>query len=299
VASAVLETRAGPRRLRRLHEGQKARSYEHFGLKPLAPTIGAEVSGLDLRVLNDALCDELDAALLEWKVLVFRDQPLTPDQLGAVARHWGELWDDQLIPTPEQQFAPDVVRFHRDAEVKGFENAWHTDGTFRDRPTLGTLLRAIEVPEIGGDTLFADMAAAFDNLDETLQREIDGLRALHDWDDAYGWKLDAETFARVREVLPVVEHPVVRRHPATGRPTLFVNRAFTKRIVGRSEAESERLLLFLTEQASIPEYQCRVRWEPDTVVFWDNRAVQHYGVSDYYPARRVMERVTIAGDEPV
>jgi taurine dioxygenase len=143
------------------------------------------------------------------------------------------------------------------------------------------------------------MAAAFDNLDETLQQEIDGLRALHDWDDAYGWKLDAETFARVREVLPVVEHPVVRRHPATGRPTLFVNRAFTKRIVGRSEAESERLLLFLTEQASIPEYQCRVRWEPDTVVFWDNRAVQHYGVSDYYPARRVMERVTIAGDEPV
>jgi taurine dioxygenase len=298
VAPAALETRGGPRQLRRLAEGQEARRYAQFDVKPLAPTIGAEVSGLDLRVLNDALCAELDVALLEWKVLVFRDQPLTPEQLGSVARHWGELWDDQLIPTPEQQHAPDVVRFHRDADVKGFENVWHTDGSFRDRPTLGTLLRAIEVPELGGDTLFADMAAAFDNLDEALRDEIDGLRALHDWDAAYGWKLDAETFARVRRALPVVEHPVVRRHPVTGRRTLFVNRAFTRSIVGRSEAESERLLLFLTEQESIPEYQCRVRWEPDTVVFWDNRAVQHYGASDYYPARRVMERVTIAGDEP-
>jgi taurine dioxygenase len=299
VHASVLRNRRGPLCLRRLGEDREARDYKRFTLQPLAATLGAELTGVDLHTpLSSELHEELDAALLEWKVLVFRNQALSPDQLSAVARHWGEIWDDQLIPTPEQQHAPDVVRFHRDAEVKGFENTWHCDGTFRDRPTLGTLLRAVELPALGGDTLFADMAAAFDNLDAVLQQEIMGLRAEHDWADTYGWKLDPETFARVREALPVVEHPVVRRHPVTGRSTLFVNRAFTQRILGLSDLESERLVLFLTEQASIPEYQCRIRWEPDSIVFWDNRAVQHYGVSDYHPARRVLERVTIAGEAP-
>ena len=189
-----------------------------------------------------------------------------------------------------------MVEFTRDATVLAYENEWHTDGTFRPVPPLATILRALDVPEVGGDTLFADMAAAFDNLDDDLRARVTTLTAIHDWSigayaDKYG-----DALVELRELVPPVEHPVVIRHPRTGRPTLFVNRLFTREIVGLAPDESDTLLDLLCRQAELPELQCRVHWEPGTVAFWDNVAVQHYGANDYFPQVRTMARAAIAGD---
>ena len=185
-----------------------------------------------------------------------------------------------------------------DEQRKGRENNWHSDVTWRQEPSLGSMLRAIEVPDVGGDTLFADMEAAYEGLGPKMQELLLGLTAVHDFTRVFGRFLSAEKLAEKREEFPPAEHPVIRTHPVTGRRSIYVNVAFTSHIVGFSPAESEQLLTHLYRQAAIPEYQCRFRWEADSLAFWDNRCVQHYAVSDYWPNRRVMERVTIVGDRP-
>ncbi|MFF5105106.1 TauD/TfdA dioxygenase family protein [Streptomyces sp. NPDC000134] len=287
----------GRRVLRRVPEEWEERPYELFRLVPRARTIGAEILGVDLsRPLTAALRAELDRALLEWKVLFFRAQHLTSDQQRAFARGWGGLETNPLLATGAGE---DIVRFDKgDAAAPTFENVWHADVTFRERPALGAVLQLREVPPSGGDTLWADMAAAYDNLPREVKDRIDGARAVHDFIPGFARFTPPERLAPFQEMFPPVEHPVVRTHPGTGRRTLFVNASFTTRVVGMDRDESDRLLRFLFQQAHVPEYQVRFRWEPGDIAFWDNRATQHYAVNDYGPHRRVAERVAIVGDRP-
>jgi taurine dioxygenase len=163
---------------------------------------------------------------------------------------------------------------------------------------MGSILRAVAVPAIGGDTLWADMAAAYDGLAKNVKDRIEGLRAVHDFAASFGRGMSAEKLAEMRRQFPPAEHPVVRTHPETGRKAIYVNEIFTSHIVGLDPAESDELLNYLAAQARIPEYQCRFRWSADAVAFWDNRTTQHYAASDYWPQVRVMERVTVIGDLP-
>jgi taurine dioxygenase len=292
----MLTIEAGPRLLQRVPQGWNGASYRRIGVRPLAPTIGAEITGVDLsQPLAGDVFAEVHQCLLEWKVVFFRDQRVTPEQHLAFAGLWGELEQHPFIP---RGGSDEVARFEKSDEVGGYENAWHADVTWRERPAMAAILRAVEVPDVGGDTLFAHMAAAYDNLPEAIRDRIDGMFAVHDHGPTFGFMMDAETRAAMRERYPAVEHPVVRTHPETGRKTLFVNAPFTTHLVGLGEAESNALLDRLTRQASVPEYQCRWHWRPGDVAMWDNRAVQHYASSDYFPARRVMERVAIVGDRP-
>jgi taurine dioxygenase len=287
----------GKRVLRRLPEGWEERPYEHFEVVPQGRTIGAEVRGLSLgRPFGDALREELNRALLEWKVLFFRGQRLTSAQQRDFARQWGELETNPLLARGSSE---DVVRFDKgDGATPTFENIWHADVTFRERPALGAVLQLREVPPFGGDTMWADMAAAYDNLPREVKDRIDGATAVHDFIPGFARFYPPERLVPLQSAFPPVEHPVVRAHPETGRRLLFVNTSFTTRITGMEREESDRLLRYLTQQAHVPEYQVRFRWQPGDVAFWDNRATQHYAVNDYAPHRRVAERVAIAGDRP-
>lgn len=292
--------RPGPRQAARVPEGFDDRPYERFELLPVAPLIGAEIRGVSLAdPLDPELFAELNRALLEWKVLFFREQDITPEQHRDFAAHWGPLeahpFIKELVDQPEDV---QVVRLEKNEALSGYENAWHSDVTWRECPSLGSVLRAIEVPPVGGDTLWADMAAAYDNLTPQLQAFLEGRTAIHDWVPLFGLLMDPAKRAALREDFPEVEHPIVRTHPETGRKTLYVNRGFTQRVVGLEPEDSDALLQFLYAQAAFPEYQCRWRWQPGDVAFWDNRSSQHYASSDYAPARRVMERITVIGDRP-
>ncbi len=291
----------GPRVHARVPVGWIDEPYTRFTVSPLAPTIGAVIEGVSLANDVDAeLFTQLNRALLEWKVLFFRDQHITGEQHTAFAAHWGSLEAHPFIRIAVDQpdETPQVVRFEKGPKIGGYENVWHSDVTWRECPSLGSVLRAIEVPEVGGDTLWADMGAAYDGLSDALKEQLDGLVAEHDWLYSFGLGMDPETRDELRKDFPAVHHPVVRTHPETGRKTLFVNRGFTQKILGLSPQESDALLSFLYMQASFPEYQCRWRWRAGDVAFWDNRSTQHYASSDYFPQRRVMERITIIGDKP-
>ncbi|MER5440479.1 TauD/TfdA family dioxygenase [Streptomyces sp. NPDC002790] len=287
----------GRRTLHRTPDGWQDRPYELFELVPQGATIGAEISGLDLsRPLSPELREELNRALLEWKVLFFRGQNLSSEDQREFARNWGELETNPLL---ERGDSEDVVRFDKGAGgVPSYENVWHTDVTFRERPALGAVLQLREVPPFGGDTMWADMAAAYDNLSDEVKARIEGAEAEHDFLPGFRRFYGPERLAQWQELFPPVTHPVVRRHPETGRRMLFVNTSFTTRILGMERAESDRLLRLLYQQAHVPEFQVRFHWQPGDTAFWDNRATQHYAVADYGDARRVAERVAIAGDRP-
>jgi taurine dioxygenase len=271
--------------------------YDAFAVRPIGTCIGGEIQGVDLaQPVGAALHADLHQALLDWKVIFFRDQRISPEQQRDFARMWGELEVHPFLPAGD---LPEVVRFAKDDATRGYENIWHSDVTWRQVPSLGSVLRAIEVPPVGGDTLWADMAAAYAGLPEDVRTRIDGLTAVHDFAGSFGQAMSAEELEKTRLEYPPAEHPVVRTHPETGQRAIYVNEIFTSHIVGLEPDESDELLRYLCAQARIPEYQCRFRWEPDSIAFWDNRSAQHYAVSDYWPAHRVMERVTIIGDVPV
>lgn len=287
----------GRRTLRRVPDGWQDRPYELFTLVPQSRLIGAEIRDVDLTgPLAPALREELNRALLEWKVLFFRGAHLTPEQQAAFARHWGTLETNPLLARGSSD---EVVRFDKgDSSVPTFENVWHTDVTFRERPALGAVLQLREVPPVGGDTMWADMAAAYDNLPGEVKARVDGATAVHDFIPGFSRFYGPERLAPLQDEFPPVEHPVVRTHPETGRKMLFVNTSFTTHITGMPREESDRLLAYLTRQAHVPEYQVRFRWQPGDIAFWDNRATQHYAVDDYFPHRRLAERVAIEGDRP-
>jgi len=271
-------------------------SFRRIVVKPLAPTIGAEIEGVDLADLDDETFAEVRAAWLAYKVVFFRDQRIDPTAQMAFGRRFGELESHPFLPPNASH--DEIVRFEKSEQVSGYENLWHSDVSWRERPALGSVLLAIEVPQLGGDTLFSDMVAAYEGLDDAVKRRIEGLTATHDFSHSFGLAMKPEELAEKQARFPPVRHPVVRTHPETGRRILYVNTIFTARIDGLDEAESASLLDHLCRQATVPEYQCRFRWERDSVAFWDNRAVQHYAASDYWPGRRVMERIAIVGDRP-
>lgn len=275
---------------------QKQDGYTAFDARPLSPVIGAELLGIDLaQPLSDAVIGEVRRALLQYKVVFFRDQTITRAQHIAFARRFGEL---EIHPaTPKEQEDREVLRIEHGPGNKGRENNWHSDVTWREAPSLGSILRAIEVPPVGGDTLFSDMVAAYEGLSPEMQRFTASLTAVHDIARVFAKRL-GKSVEDLHEKYPPMEHPVVRTHPETGKQLIYVNIGFTDRIKGLSKAESDWLLDHLYRQAAIPEHQCRFRWGPGSIAFWDNRACQHYAASDYYPAVRIMERVTVAGDRP-
>ena len=270
-------------------------------LRPLTPTIGAEVGNIDLaKPLEPGVLGDLRQALLDWKVLFFRDQDITTEQHLAFARNFGEL---EVHPfAPSKPGYPEVLAITHDDKSKGRENTWHSDVTWREAPSLGSILRAVEVPPVGGDTLFSDMYAAYDGLSPEVKAKVEGATAIHDFAHfREGMRKRGKTEAEIEafnQLYPMVEHPVIRTHPETGRKGVYVNAAFTQAIVGLEKDASDALLAHLYAQAAIPEYQCRFRWEAHSIAFWDNRASQHYAASDYFPAVRRMERVTVIGDRP-
>ncbi|MBY6217329.1 TauD/TfdA dioxygenase family protein [Qipengyuania aquimaris] len=265
-------------------------------IRPMTPAIGAEIHGVDLGAADIGDCiPAIRAALLEHGVIFFRDQDLSQEQHIAFARHFGEL---EIHPaTPRGQENPEVLRIAHGPESRGKENNWHSDVTWREKPSLGSILLAREVPNCGGDTLFANMHLAYERLSDQMKRFCEGLTAVHDISRVFAGRLN-KTTEELHEKYPPMRHPVIRTHPETGERVIYVNTGFTRHIEGLSKEESSWLLDHLYKTAWDVEIQCRFRWKPGSVALWDNRVCQHLAVSDYFPARRVMERVTIAGDKP-
>ena len=270
-------------------------AFLRFEARPLTPALGAELIGADLTRPDAQLFEEVHSALLQYKVVFFRDQPLDREQHIAFARGFGEL---EIHPaTPADQPDPEVLRIAHGPKSRGSENNWHSDVTWRERPSLGSILRAIELPDNGGDTLFANMVMAYDRLSDAMKEKIDGLVAVHDIARVFAKRL-GKAPEELHEKSPPSEHPVVRTHPETKERLIYVNDGFTSHIKDMDAQESDTILKKLYQTAWNPEVQCRFRWAPGSLAFWDNRACQHFAASDYFPHVRIMERVTIAGDKP-
>ena len=273
-----------------------------FEVEPIGPTIGGEIHGLDLtKPLDPATARALENALIERKVIYLRNQHITPAQHVAIGRLFGDL---EVHPFSAQGEFPEVVVLdnHKDNPVLSTD-VWHSDTTFRECPTKYSILRALIMPKVGGDTIWADMCAAYEGLSDRMRQQLDGLEAIHDFQNFRRLFTksdeDQQRLRRMEELYPNPTHPVVRTHPATGKKALYVNPQFTLAIKDMHEDESRALLDVLFAQTKIPEYQFRLRWKPGTITFWDNRSTQHYAANDYYPNRRRMERVAVKGDKPV
>ncbi len=268
-------------------------------LEPLQPSLGALVTGIDLRQpLSEAYRIGLKTALLRYRVLFFRDQHLTREQHIAFAANFGSLEVHPIFSHPDfPEILPLVSNQLRERYKGTTDSNWHTDTTFRPNPSAGAVLRAIESPSLGGDTVFANAVDAYAQLPEAIREQIDGLTALHDPSIFLKFLDSEEKREALRNEFPPVEHPVVRNHPETGEKALYVNSVFTRHIVGLSPQASTALLSRLFDQIKRPEFQVRWSWKPGSIAFWDNQATQHYAVPDYDEPRH-MERVTIVGDRP-
>ena len=279
-------------------------------VEPLTCTIGAEISNVNIgEAARDAdLMGEIRTLLLKHKVIFFRDQDISRADHVAFARHFGELEDHPVAGSDPDH--PGLVRIYKSPVSPNdrYENAWHTDATWRDKPPFGCVLRCVECPEVGGDTMWVNMAAAYERLPEHVKAQIAGLRARHSIEASFGAAMPIEKRLALKAQFPDAEHPVVRTHPETGEKVLFVN-AFTTHFTNFHTAENVRfgqdyspgasqLLNYLISQAFVPEFQVRWRWKPNSVAFWDNRSTQHYAVMDYPPCHRKMERAGIVGDLP-
>lgn len=277
-------------------------------IEPSTCSIGAEVSGVSLgdASRNDSLFSEVKALLLKYKVLFFRDQKITRAEHIAVARKFGNLEDHPILDSDPDY--PGLVRIYRSDKKESYENNYHTDGLWRECPPMGAVLHCIECPDVGGDTIWVNMAEAYKKLPDEIKARIAGLRAKHSIEHSFGAVMSPEARAKLAAENPMVEHPVVRTHPETGEKILYVG-SFTTHFANFHTPENVRygqdktpgashLLNYLLSQAAIPEYQVRFRWRPNTVAIWDNRCTQHYAVHDYWPAPRKMERAAIIGDKP-
>lgn len=266
-------------------------------VRKLTPSLGAEVEGLDLRALDDEGFATLRKLLLDHHALFFRDQPLAPEEQVALARRFGEI--DVHAFGRHLDGLPEVGLIDQTEPERDGANRWHTDSTFMPKPPFGAILHAVKLPSEGSDTLWASTIDAYERLSPSLRKTLDGLTATHDVSGplirAIQGGHSIGSLEEVREAWPLVHHPVVCRHPETGRKMLYVNSNFTTRIDGLTDAESDALLHFLFEWIRTPELQCRFRWTEGAVAIWDNRCTQHYAVADYHE-RRTMHRVTIAGD---
>ena len=273
---------------------------DRFSIRPLTPTIGAELSGLDLsRAMDQETSDAVYQALLDHLVIFLRDQAIGPADQLAFAEGFGEI--DRPHPIyPPAEGHPNVVLLDNGPDRRPDTAEWHTDLTFYERPPFASILLAKQVPDCGGDTLWSNMYAAYDTLPPGMKADLEGLTAIHDLgdfrNDFVGDGQDREALNAAISRTGSALHPVVPRHPVTGRPYLFVNQPFTRHIVGLSTRESDRLLRYLYDHLDRPEFQVRFQWRAGSLAMWDNRVTQHYAVDDYYPHRRVMHRVTVVED---
>jgi taurine dioxygenase len=279
-------------------------------VEQLSCAIGAELTGVDLAdaVHDDGVFAEIRAALLKHRVLFLRDQEITRAEHVAFARRFGDLEDHPVAGSDPEH--PGLVRIYKSPDQPNdrYENAWHTDATWREAPPFGCVLRCVECPPVGGDTMWANMVLAYENLPEHVKNQIADLRARHSIEASFGAAMPLDKRLALKARFPDAEHPVVRTHPETGEKVLFVN-AFTTHFTNYHTAERVRvgqdanpgaslLLNYLVSQAYIPEYQVRWRWTKNSVAIWDNRSTQHYAVMDYPPCVRKMERAGIVGDKP-
>jgi len=279
-------------------------------VEPLTCAIGAEIGSVNLGVASrdPDLVAEIRALLLRHRVLFFRDQDITRAEHVAFARHFGDLEDHPVAGSDPDN--PGLVRIYKSPDTPNdrYENAWHTDATWRDQPPFGCVLRCVECPPVGGDTMWANMVLAYERLPGHVKTQIADLRARHSIEASFGAAMPIEKRLALNAQYPDAEHPVVRTHPETNEKVLFVN-AFTTHFTnwhtpanvrfGQDANPGASLLLnYLISQACVPEYQVRFRWKPNSVAFWDNRSTQHYAVMDYPPCHRKMERAGIMGDRP-
>jgi taurine dioxygenase len=291
----MLNAKSGPRIRHQIPEGSP---YETLTVDKLTPVIGAELHGIDLsRPLTDRQLAEINRALAENLVIFFRDQALTPERHLAFGRLFGELHVHPAAPHVGD--TPELMLVHADKDSpRANGEGWHSDVSCDPEPPMGTILHLTQCPPKGGDTLFASMYAAYEALSPRLQAYLDGLAAVHDGEHVYRG-LFADFGEPDRPSYPRAEHPVVRTHPVTGRKALYVNRGFTTRILGIPIDESDAILRYLYEHMENPLFQCRFRWQPNAVAFWDNRCTQHRALWDYWPHTRAGRRVTVKGDKPV
>ena len=279
-------------------------------IEPLTCAIGAELIGVSLAhaAYDDELFGRIKTALLRYKVLFLRDQNISRADHVAFAERFGQLEDHPVAGSHPDY--PGLVQIYKtpDGPFDRYENAWHTDATWREVPPMGCVLRCIECPQTGGDTMWANMALAYENLADEIKARIAGLRARHSIEASFGAAMPQDQRLALKGRFPDAEHPVVRTHPQTGEKVLFVN-AFTTHFTNYHTPANVRygqdanpgaadLLRYLISQAYIPEYQVRWRWQPNSVAIWDNRSTQHYAVMDYPPCHRKMERAGIVGDAP-
>jgi len=277
-------------------------------VRQITPTIGAEISGVHLgQASRDAgLYQEIRAQLLKHKVLFLRGQDITRAEHVAFARRFGDLEDHPVAGSDPDH--PGLVLIHRAQAKEAYENSFHSDGMWRPNPAMGAVLRCIECPPIGGDTLWVNMVRAYENLPEHIKTLILPLRASNSIEHSFGAVMETEARRKLGREHPPVEHPVVRTHPETGEKSLYVS-GFTTHFLnfhnpqnvrfGLDKAPGAALLLnYLISQATVPEYQVRWSWRPNDVAIWDNRCTSHYAVHDYWPAPRKMERAGIVGDIP-
>jgi taurine dioxygenase len=273
----------------------------------IAGALGAEVSGVDLsQSLPETVIAEIRRALLDNLVIFFHDQHLTPEQHLSFGHRFGEFQIHDFVEGMAEH--PQIIEVRKEPEEKrNFGGGWHTDVSYLERPALGSVLYAREVPETGGDTLFANQYLAYEALSDGMKRMLEGMIAIHSARRPYGVNAarafdpgpSSMSFHFSETAHAEVEHPVVRTHGETGRKTLYVNGTFTTRFKGMTEEESAPLLHYLFQHAVRPEFTCRFRWRRNSIAFWDNRCVQHNAINDYHGARRVMHRVTIEGERPI
>ncbi|MGO4222038.1 TauD/TfdA dioxygenase family protein [Lysobacter sp. TAF61] len=279
-------------------------------VEPLTYAIGVELSGVSLAdaVHDDDLFQELRRLLVRHKVMFLRDQDITRAEHVAFARRFGELEDHPVSGSDPEH--PGLVRIYKSPGQPNerYENAWHSDATWRVAPPFGAVLRCVECPPTGGDTMWANMVLAYEKLPAHIKQQIEGLRARHSIEATFGAAMPIDKRLALKAQFPDAEHPVVRIHPDTGEKILFVNAYATHftnfhtpenvRYGQDYTAGGQQLLQYLISQAHIPEYQVRWRWQPNSIAIWDNRSTQHYAVMDYPPCHRKMERAGIIGDVP-
>jgi taurine dioxygenase len=280
---------------------QMLATMDRLEARRLSGALGAEIDGVDLAArLDEATVKGLRQALLEHIVIFFRDQSLSPHDLLALARRFGEVVEYPFVRgLPECPLVLPVIKEAH--ERANFGGVWHSDTAYLEQPAMATMLYALETPPVGGDTMFANMTLAYDALSDGMQRLLGSLRALNVANKPIAQQTREEMRSR-RAGAEVGEtgtlHPVVRSHPETGRKALYVNLAHTTRFENMTEAESEPLLGWLFAHQVRPEFTCRFQWRPGSLALWDNRASLHYPLNDYHGHRRVMHRVSLAGDRP-
>ena len=272
-----------------------------IAVRPVSTAVGAEILGLDLAdTLPDATVDAIRNALFQHGVVFFRDQKLTPEQHVAFAERFGVINVNRFFKTVDGHPMIAEVRKEPD-QVGNIGGGWHTDHSYDQAPAMGSILYAREVPETGGDTLFSSMYAAYDALSDGLKQTLEGLQALHSSRHVFGVEAYAGRgdlkgrYLNPEAATQDAVHPVVVRHPGSGRKALYVNSAFTVRFVGWTDEESRPLLQHLYQHAARPEFTYRFQWREGSLAFWDNRCTWHYALNDYHGHRRLMHRITVEG----